>query len=146
MRHFKTTMKLIIYTLTIATILTSCGAIGGCAFSDAKIQNHTGKDIFVIIQLDYPKSVIDKADIFLSFESTKLVDLVGNDTLNNVKTYRLKSKGNLTLYEGPGSNPKFFMKNLKIVTDKEIRQYNTIEEISAAFDSNGIENNLVINR
>lgn len=139
-------MKLIIYILTIATIMTSCGAIGGCAFSDAKIQNRTDKDIYVIIQLDYPNTAIDNADIFLRFESTKLVDLVGNDTVNNVKTYRLKSKGNLTLYEGPGSNPKFFMKNLKIVTDKEIRQYNTIEEISDAFDGDGIENNLVINR
>jgi hypothetical protein len=38
------------------------------------------------------------------------------------------------------------MKNLKIVTDKEIRQYNTVGEISAAFESDGIENNLVINR
>jgi hypothetical protein len=139
-------MKLIIYTLTIATILTSCGAIGGCSFSDAKIQNHTDKDIYVIIQLDYPKNAIDTVDIFLRFEGTKLVDLIGNDTAHCVKTYRVKSNGNLTLYEGPGSNPKFFMKNLKIVTDKEIRQYNTVEEISDAFDSNGIENNLVINR
>ncbi len=139
-------MKLIIYTLTIATILTSCGAIGGCAFSDAKIQNHTDKDIYVIIQLDYPKNVIDTVDTFLRFESTKLVDLIGNDATHNVKTYRLKSNGNLTLYEGPGNNPKFFMKNLKVVTDKEIRQYNTVEEISAAFDSDGIENNLFINR
>ena len=139
-------MKFVIYSITIVTILTSCGVTGGCTFSDAKIQNHTDKDIYVIIQLDNTKSIINKSDIFLKFESSKLVDLVGNDTINNIKTYRLKSKGSLTLYEGPGSNPKFFMKNLKIVTDKEIRQYNNLEEISNAFESDGIENILVINR
>lgn len=101
--------------------------------------------IYIIIQSDNTKGLINKPDMFLKFESTKLVDLVGNDTIQNIKTYRLKSKGNLTLYEGPGSNPKFFMKNLKIVTDKEIRQYNNLEEISNAFENNGIENNLAIN-
>ncbi len=136
-------MRLIIYSLTIIIALTSCGVIF-CSFSNAKIINHTTKDIYVIIQVDYPKEIKDNTDIFLRFESTKLVDLIGNDTVRNIKTYRLKSKANLTLFQGPGSEPRFFMKNMKIVTDKEIRQYNNLDEISDAFESDGIENNLVI--
>jgi hypothetical protein len=103
------TLKLIICISTIILILTCCGAMGGCAFSSADIQNQTNKAIYVIISFDSTEDKNSELDLFLRFESTKLSDIVGKDTINNTKTYRIKSKGKLTLYERPESEPKLFL-------------------------------------
>lgn len=144
MRHFKMTMKQAIYILTIITVLTSCGAIGGCAFSSADIQNQTDKDIYVVISFDSADKKNADTDLFLRFEGTKLADIVGKDTVYYTKTYRIKSKGNLTLYEGPGSDPKLFLKSLKIITDKAITEFKSPVELADALEGNGMRNSLIV--
>lgn len=138
------TLKLTIYISTIFLILTSCGAIGGCAFSSAHIQNQTDKDIYVVISFDSTNDKNGDTDLFLRFEGTKLSDIVGNDTIHNTKTYRIKSKGNLTLYEGPGSEPKLFLKSLKIITDKVITEYKTPDELAHDLEGYGAQNSLIV--
>lgn len=144
MRHFNMTLKHTIFILTIVFFLASCGAIGGCAFSSADIQNQTNKDIFVVISFDSADKKKSEANLFLRLEGTKLADIVDTDTINYTKTYRIKSKGNLTLYVGPGSDPKLLLKSLKIITDKAITEFKSPDELADALESHNMQNSLIV--
>lgn len=138
------TFKLTIYISIFILVLTACGAIGGCAFSSADIQNQTDKDIYVVISFDSTSDKNEVKELFLRFEGTKLSDIVDEDVVHNIKTYRIKSKGNLTLYEGPRSEPKLFLKSLKIITEKVITEYKNTNELADALENKGTQNSLII--
>lgn len=111
-----------------------------CAFSSAEIENHNEREIYVIIKFDSLINKNKKIDFCLHFEGTKYADIIGKDTVNSIYTYRVKKEGNLTLYEGPGSKPKYLMNSIEIVSDKQILKLRNKKEIADAFDDMGMKN------
>ena len=106
----------------------------------SEIRNESFHDIYIILK------TADNGDIkfYKPFVDASKVSKFKLDTVTNTGTFIIPPGGHLLTYDGPGDNPAKLLVYLKIITDKQIIEFQTQDKIKRQFDQEGVVYSMTI--
>lgn len=137
-RQFYIKRQTLILIFGLGTILTSC--LYCTTACSSEIRNESSHDIYVILTPADNKDV----KVYKPFVDASKVSKFKLDTLGNIGTFIIPPGGHLLTYDGPGNNPAKLLGYLKIITDKQIIEFQTQDKIKRQFDQEGVVYSMTI--